>query len=310
MSKKILSVKNISKSFGSTEALKDISFNVSKGEVIGFLGPNGAGKTTTIRVITGFLSADKGDVNFKGRSVNAYRKSVLEEIGYLPENNPLFTNLRVDEYLVFSAKMKGMYDKSELRKIAKRCGVDNVLSKKIETLSKGYRQRVGLSKALIGDPDLLIMDEPTVGLDPNQKEEILKLIKKYGKDKTILFSSHILSEVSEVTERVIIINEGEIVASGNTGSLIKEHFTGSIVTIKVDADLKEFEKEIKKIKDVSEVKRISRGRPKFQMYEIHCSKPEEVSLEIYKIASSNKWNMTELHSESLGLEDLFKKLTK
>lgn len=306
----ILEVKNLTKYFANIAAVDSINFDVHKGEVIGFLGPNGAGKTTTIRMITGFLTPDRGDVKFKGNSIKVTAKKTLSNTGFLPENNPLYNNLRVDEYLIFSSKMKGINDKSELKKLSDSCGLEDVLTKRIENLSKGYRQRVGLAKSLIGNPELVIMDEPTVGLDPNQKEDILKLIKQYGKKNTILFSSHVLSEVSEITDRVIIINEGKIVAKGKTNDLIKQHFNNALITIKVNVDFKELKRSAGSIKSITDIKKTSEKFKEFFTYKINCTEETNTALEIFNISAKNRWKLVELHSESMGLEDLFKKLTK
>ncbi len=304
----MLKIDKLTKSYGGTKALDDVSFTVEKGNITGFLGLNGAGKTTTMRVATGVLEADKGKVTYNDKSLKINYKEIISDIGYLPENNPLYTNLRVDEFLNFAAKMNESFDKDEIEKIIKTCGLSDVVNKEIETLSKGYKQRVGLAKALIGNPKFLILDEPTEGLDPNQKEEILNLIKSFAKDKTIIFSSHVLSEVTKIADRVIIINKGKIVAEGDKDKLLKEHFKNALIEVKTNAKNIKFKKELKKIKSIIDIAQVKKG--KFSEYEINCSRPEKTSIEIFDIIADNGWKLSELHTRSLGLEELFKDLTK
>ena len=304
----MLKVDKLIKYYGDLKALDEISFSVKKGEITGFLGPNGAGKTTSLRIITGYLTPEKGAVTYDNKSIFSRYKDISNNIGYLPENNPLYSNLRVDELLTFTANMKGS-DES-LESIVKECGLKDVLTKEIDTLSKGYKQRVGLAKSLIGNPKYLVLDEPTEGLDPNQKTEILKLIKNFAKDKTIIFSSHVLSEVTQIADKVIIINKGKIVAHGKSDELVKEHFKNASIIIKTDAPFQSLRKELIKLDSVSEVKLNTKGRERFKEFEITCSEAEEVSLEVFQKIVRNKWNLTELHKKSLGLEELFKELTK
>ena len=306
---KMLTIKNVSKSFGNVQALNNVSFSVDKSKVTGFLGPNGAGKTTLLRIITGYLEADKGKVTLDKKSIGNNFKSAIAEIGYLPENNPLYKSMRVDEFLTFTAKTKGNNDKGELREISEKCGITSVLSQEIEHLSKGYKQRVGLAKALIGNPKFLILDEPTTGLDPNQKDEILKLIQSYAKDKTVFFSSHVLSEVTQIADNIIIINDGEIVAQGKREELLKQHFREAKIFLKTDASSSSIEKTFRKIKLISSFKKISKGKQRFLEYEVICSEAEKTSLEIFEVIVKNKWNLVELHTESQGLEELFKEVT-
>lgn len=225
-------VRNLSKHFGSVKAVDGVSFQVNKGEVVGFLGPNGAGKTTTMRLITSFLTPTNGEIDIDGKSPREARPI----IGYLPEENPLYTKFTPFEYLTFIGKMHKIEDKDlnkQLDFVIDKCGISKVLTRQIETLSRGFRQRVGLAAALIHDPELLIMDEPTSGLDPNQQDEIKDLIQKLAKDKAVIFSTHILSEAEAICQRVIIIDWGKIVAekdlsklkSGELKKLFKEKTT-------------------------------------------------------------------------------------
>lgn len=306
----MLKVKNLSKNYGDIKALDNISFTVKEGEVTGFLGPNGAGKTTALRIITNYLSADKGNVTFDNKNVDLHFKEIINDVGYLPENNPLYKNMRVDEYLVFNAKLKSANDKKELKDITKKCGLTEVLTQEIEKLSKGYKQRVGLAKALIGDPKFLVLDEPTEGLDPNQKEAILKLIKSYAKGRTIIFSSHVLSEVTQIADKVIIINTGEIIAEGSKEQLVKKHFRNASILISTDAPKTELARKLGEIKTVENVARTSSGRKDFHEFEIICTDAEKTALEIFNTVVTNNWRLNQLHTKSQGLEELFKELTK
>lgn len=230
----MIEITNLSKSFGKTKVLDNISFKVEKGEVMGFLGANGAGKSTTMNIITGYLSSNRGKVLIDGIDVLQNPKEAKRHIGYLPEKPPLYPNMTVEEYLGFVFELKGVKlsakakkgEKSEkeqhIEEICKKCGVDGVYKRLIKNLSKGYKQRVGLAQALVGNPEVLILDEPTVGLDPVQIVEIRKLIAELGREHTVILSSHILSEISEVCEKVIIIQKGRIAAAAYTEKLISE----------------------------------------------------------------------------------------
>lgn len=202
---------SVSKFFGEKKAVDNISFSAKKGEIIGFLGPNGAGKTTTMRLILGYLSSSKGEIKINNLDPIKNRIEVLKKIGYLPENNPLYGEMKVKEYLDFIAKIKNEKNQEE---IIKKVGLEEVLNQKIEELSRGFKQRVGLAASLFGNPEILILDEPTSGLDPIEQDKIKSLIKKISKNKIIIFSTHILSEVEDVADRVIIINQGKIVYDG------------------------------------------------------------------------------------------------
>lgn len=208
----ILSVRGVSKSFNSKTVLHSLSFNVKRGEIIGFLGLNGAGKTTTMRLITGFLKTHTGSIALCGLDPVYQRKAVSQITGYLPENNPLYGDMKVSEYLEFAANLKGVSDYDVLMKTV---GVKDVLHSKIETLSRGYKQRVGLIAAMMGEPDLLILDEPTSGLDPIEQGKIREVIKQFSKKNSVIFSTHILSEVEDIASRIIILHKGRIVFDGN-----------------------------------------------------------------------------------------------
>lgn len=305
----MIKVKSISKKYSDTVALANVSFNLKPGVVYGFLGPNGAGKTTAMRVMTGYLQPDQGYVEYNGQDVSKNPQKITSAIGYLPESNPLYENMRVDEFLLLINSVKSA-QKKELTALAVECGITSVLTKEIGELSKGYKQRVGLAKALIGNPDYLILDEPSTGLDPNQKNEILELIKKAGKEKTILFSSHVLSEVEAIADELIIINKGQIVAKGSSAEISKKHLRGSRITIETTRDLTEVKDKLLKIKLIDTVELVSSPKLKFKKYEITTPEEETACVEIYKAAVKSKWLLKQLHTEVNNLESLFKELTK
>jgi ABC-2 type transport system ATP-binding protein len=263
-----------------------------------------------MRIMTGFLEPDSGSVSYNKVKLNSNNRHLKFNIGYLPENNPLYKDMRVDEYLLFKAKLRNSKNKPSLRKIAKKCGLLSVLTKPIETLSKGFKQRVGLANALIGDPEFLILDEPTEGLDPNQKEKIHDLIKHYAEDKTVLFSSHVLSEVSTIADTIIIINNGKIVAQGDRDELVQKHFKGAIIHLKINAKVTDLRSAFKKNLNIRKIEKTSSGRLKYISYDLVCSKPEETSIRIFDTAVKNNWKIVEMFQKSQGLEELFKDLTK
>lgn len=211
----MITLSEVTKQYNTKKAVKEISFEAKQGEIIGFLGPNGAGKTTTMRLILGYLTPTSGTVRVNSYDPILKRTQVLQEIGYLPENNPLYGEMKVQEYLQFIAEIKNISDKDEILDLAEEVNIEDVLEKKIEELSRGYKQRVGLAAALLGDPDILILDEPTSGLDPIEQDNIKDLIKHVSKKKTVLFSTHILSEVEDIATRLIIVNKGALVYDGD-----------------------------------------------------------------------------------------------
>lgn len=216
-----ISIKNLTKTYGTQKAIDSISFDIQKGEIVGFLGPNGAGKSTTMKILTGYLDASEGDAFVNDYSIKSQAKLVQNSIGYLPEHNPLYLEMYIREFLEFAGSLYGMGGKALKNRVVElidMVGLDKEKHKKIGQLSKGYRQRVGLAQALIHDPEILILDEPTTGLDPNQLSEIRNLIKTVGKDKTVIFSTHIMQEVESMCERVIVLNQGKIVADESIGT--------------------------------------------------------------------------------------------
>ena len=305
----MLKVSSISKNYGNVTALNKVSFSLSPGKVYGFVGPNGAGKTTAMRIITGYLKPDDGDVLFSKRSILTDRKSISSEIGYLPENNPLYENMRVDEFLIYINSIKGA-NRDDLKVIAVETGLTSVLNKEIGELSKGYRQRVGLAKAIIGTPKYLILDEPSTGLDPNQKNEMLSLIKKLGEEKTVLFSSHVLSEVESLADELLVINQGKLVAKGSTKEISSKHVNKNLIKLKLNKPSTLVIPKIKKIKSVKEVKFVNKQEDNFYQYEVYPNEDDKVNIDIFKTAVKEKWIISEIYREKSDLESIFRELTK
>ena len=308
----MIEVKNLSKRYGTTRAVRDVSFEVKKGEVLGFLGPNGAGKTTTMKIITCYMPPTDGTISVGGYDILENPLEVRRKIGYLPENTPLYTDLMVEEYLYFIAEIRKIptaQQKDRVKKIIETCSLKDVLKKDIGQLSKGFRQRVGLAQAMIHDPEILILDEPTSGLDPNQIIEIRQLIKELGKEKTIILSTHILPEVSATCDRVIIINEGELVASGTPAELQDEAAGDTILYATINAPKNAVESKLGSLEYIKEFRLID-SQDSALRYKIIIKKSESDPGEmLFKIAVENGWTLSEIYRESLSLEDIFLKLT-
>lgn len=298
-----ITVSNLTKIYGSQKAVNNISFRVNKGEIVGFLGPNGAGKSTTMKIITGYIEADGGRAEVCGQMVNTNSLDTKKKIGYLPEANPLYFDMYVREYLDFVAGVHGIDNKKQKIEAA----IDTVklkleANKKIGQLSKGYKQRVGIAAALIHDPEVLILDEPTSGLDPNQIIEIREVIKNLGKDKTVLFSSHILQEVEAICDRVIIINRGNIVADDLLSNLQKSNAQQQQVNVEFKETVSE--ETMTSIKDVVSVKQVTSNS-----YQLSTNNPESVRKQLLELSLKNNLNIVSLQSESNSLEDVFRSLT-
>ncbi|MFH1388633.1 MAG: ATP-binding cassette domain-containing protein [Patescibacteria group bacterium] len=298
----MLKVENITKKFGRTVALDNVSFEIDKGEVVGLLGPNGAGKTTCMRVVAGFYFPDDGAITIDGLNHAKNSTKIKSLIGYLPENNPLYPNLTVAEYLEFVGNLKGIVNLSEeISQVVKKTYLQEVYYKEIATLSKGFRQRVGLAQALLGNPQILIMDEPTEGLDPNQREDIRKLIKEIGKEKTVLLSSHVLDEVQKTCERVIIIAKGKIVADSPVKRL---EMGGGETAVYLKAEGKGILTALKAIKNVSRVE-----KTEDDSYLVYSEGDHDLRSEITKLATKNKWQLLEIYLKKKSLDEVFKELT-
>lgn len=305
----MISIQNISKSFGSNKAVDNLSLEIKKGEVVGLLGPNGAGKTTTMRMICGFLYPDSGQVLIDGKKIEENPEEVKKRFGYLPENNPLYEDMLVSEYLSFVASLKDI-PKSErsdtLKEIAKETGVAEVYFKPIGELSKGYRQRVGLAQAILHKPDILIFDEPTEGLDPNQRVEIRKLITELGKDRTVLISTHVLGEVGAMCNRVVIINKGKLAADGTMADLSSMTRGKRRVIVEVQGD--HVEENLRNIDAVGSI--VSKPLlDNLEQFTLHLEKKEDIRPQIFNLAKQHGWVLYELHQEETSLEDVFRELT-
>ena len=298
-----IEVKNLLKVYGEQKAVNNISFKLEKGEIVGFLGPNGAGKSTTMKIITGYLHPDGGNAFVSGMDVSVDPMATKRKIGYLPEANALYYDMYVREYLEFIAEVHKIESRgSKIEKVTELTGLSVESKKKIGQLSKGYKQRVGLAAALIHDPEVLILDEPTSGLDPNQIIEIREVIKQQGKNKTVLFSTHILQEVEAICDRVIIINKGRIVADDKLSNLQKGNKDRHVVVVQfketVDKSL------LKKLNDVSIVEE---SQPSY--FKLQTSNPESVRKQVLEFALQHNLNIVSLQSESQSLEEVFRSLT-
>lgn len=297
-----IEVKNLFKYYGDQAAVKDVSFNVKSGEIVGFLGPNGAGKSTTMKVITGYISASSGSVKVCGKPVSVDSLDTRQLIGYLPEHNPLYLDMYVKEYLTFVANIYRVDKvKDRVAEMVKRVGLEVEQNKKIGALSKGYRQRVGLAQAIIHDPEVLILDEPTSGLDPNQLVEIRELIKTIGKEKTVMLSTHIMQEVEAICDRVVIIKKGEIVADDKATEL---QFDKSVQTVYVEFDGTITRNQLNKIPDVSKVEKLNDG------WLIESKAQEDLRKAIARFAQEHNLLTLTLKKEEKTLEEVFKTLTK
>ncbi len=308
----MISVENLSKKFGENLVIDNISFEVKKGEVLGFLGPNGAGKTTTMRILTGLIAPTKGNIKVGNYNILDNSLEVRKMIGYLPESVPLYEDMKVFEYLKFMAEMRGV-EKHQLldkmRKIFDLCGLKKVVRQPIGELSKGYRQRVGLAQAMINDPEILVLDEPTSGLDPNQIVEIRNLIKKIGENKTVILSTHILQEVSATCDRVVIINNGEIVAKGTTGELISKAKRKEILYVKVKGNYNDVIDKLKLMENVEDVKKKDKEADDIYGYQITVGANADIREYVFMTIVKNNWSMLEMKREVVSLEDVFRELT-
>lgn len=294
-----IEVNTVSKLYGAQKALNSVSFKISKGEIVGFLGPNGAGKSTLMKIITGYISASEGEVLVNSFSLKENKIKAQKVIGYLPEHNPLYVDMYVKEYLQFHAVIHKI-SKGEVEKCIEKVGLKPEAHKKIEQLSKGYRQRVGLAAALLHNPDVLILDEPTTGLDPNQLVEIRNLIKEVGKDKTVLFSTHIMQEVEAICDRVILINKGEIIADKKLAELKGNQ--EQIIEVEFDLKIeKQFIEQIPHLKSANNVHDT--------IWELTFSTSNDMRPAVFDFAHDNGLKTLNLTSKNKNLESLFRELT-
>ncbi len=302
-------VENLTKKYGDDKAVDNISFQVQPGEIVGFLGPNGAGKTTTMKIITCYMAPTAGNVTVEGFKSSQDPEEIKKKIGYLPETNPLYTDMAIIDYLEFSAEIQGISRTDIPRRIKEMvdvCGLGLERHKKIGELSKGYKQRVGLAQAMIHEPSVLILDEPTSGLDPNQIIEIRKLIKHLGKEKTVILSSHILSEVEATCDRILIINKGKIVADGTSETLRHQAQGQELLSVKIEAGEEEVKKALLSLASVEKVNAME-SRPGFYLVQ---SKPEASSRKpIFDLCVQQKWYLLEISGIETKLEDVFREVT-
>lgn len=307
-----ISVQNLTKTYGVQHAVDDISFEVKTGEVVGFLGPNGAGKSTTMRIITCFQAASQGDVLLDGLSVREDPDNVKKKIGYLPENNPLYNEMAIIDYLKFCAEIQGV-EKSDIetriKEMVRKCGLEDEKHKKIQELSKGYKQRVGLAQAMIHDPDILILDEPTSGLDPNQIVEIRNLIKELGKEKTVILSSHILSEVEATCDRILIISKGKIVANGSSMDLRKQAEGNELLTIQLEVNGNMDNNPLSSLESLSTVMSVQSIDGKENYYQVQSKPATSSKRAVFDLCVENKWYLLEMKAQETKLEDVFRELT-
>jgi ABC-2 type transport system ATP-binding protein len=300
-----IEVKNITKTYGSQKALDQVSFTINKGEIVGFLGPNGAGKSTMMRILTTYLNPNEGDAWVNGYHIKTQQKEVQQSLGYLPESNPLYPDMYVREYLEFSASIYNISDaRSRIEEVIEETGLNSHATKKINALSKGYKQRVGLANALLHRPEVLILDEPTTGLDPNQLIEIRQLIREVGTTTTILLSTHIMQEVEAMCDRVIIINKGLVVAD----DYLKNLKSDATQIIEVEFDYKvepELLSRIKKVREVAEIKNIAGF-----MYNLTFHTKEDMRSAVFDFAHDNELKILALNKRNKNLETMFTELTK
>ncbi|MBN2302316.1 MAG: ATP-binding cassette domain-containing protein [Lentisphaerae bacterium] len=306
----MIKVANLTKRYGRKTAVDDVSFEVKRGEIVGFLGPNGAGKTTTMRILSTFLSATGGVIEIGGMDIFRESMEVRRRIGYLPENTPLYEDMRVIEYLRYRARLKGLHGaslRSRIDKVIDSCDLSSVARTIIGRLSKGYKKRVGLADALVHEPDLLILDEPTIGLDPNQLRNIRSLIRNLADRHTVLLSTHILSEVEMICERVLIISDGKIVASDTPANLVGLIRGNPRIITEIKGDCSEIVRKFEAITGVTRVS--SKALAQWNRIVCECEKGTDVRSEIFRIALQNGWDLRELTEEKQNLEDVFVSIT-
>ena len=310
----MIQIENITKFYGNIKAVDDISFNIDDGEILGFLGPNGAGKTTTLKMLTCFMPPSSGKIKYNDYDVQEHSMEIREMVGYLPENAPLYEYKSVREFLEYICDLRnirGARRKDRMSAIIETCGLSNVTGKDIGTLSKGYRQRVGIAQAMIHEPDILILDEPTIGLDPNQVVGIRNLIKKVGEEKTVILSTHILSEVEATCNRVVIISSGKIVADGTAESLKTQMAGKSVLHIEFIGDKSDIESVFSDIENVEIINVLpEKNDGDTVALDLSISGSRDVRREVSRRITEKNWTIIEMHLRKDNLEDVFRKLTQ
>ncbi len=308
----MIQVEKLSKYFNGLCAVDQISFDIQKGEILGLLGPNGAGKTTTLRMLTGFLQPSSGSIQVKNFRIEQHLLEIKKIMGYLPESAPLYHDMLVFDYLSYVAGIRGI-DKTRkmnrIRQMADLCGINEVMHQPISELSKGYKQRVGLAHAMMSDPEILVLDEPTSGLDPNQIVEIRQIIKQIGKQKTIILSTHILSEAEATCDRIVIINGGKIVADGRTQILKESADDRKIIHLFLqNADFKSVDARMSAIDGIEAVHRIEETDTHLEV-RLDCRSSEDLRAAIYAKIKQTNWILLEFHQKTRTLETIFRELT-
>ena len=309
----MIRIENLTKYYGDSSAVDGINFEIKKGEILGLLGPNGAGKTTTMRILTCYLRPTDGNIRVKDFNIHDDPVEIKKLVGYLPESAPLYPEMLVYDYLKFVADVREI-EKSRIdtriKELADMCGINEVMHKPINELSKGYKQRVGLSHAMMSDPEILVLDEPTSGLDPNQIVEIREIIKKIGKEKTVILSTHILSEAEATCDRIVIINKGKIVADGSTDELKRKAGSDYIILISLrNTDFNDVKRALQAVPEVNDIifENSENGTIDFHL---SCNGKKDIRPDIYEIIRNNNWPLLEFHRESRTLETIFRELTR
>ncbi|MFA6171540.1 MAG: ATP-binding cassette domain-containing protein [Patescibacteria group bacterium] len=309
----MIEIANLTKKLGNNTILDNLSFSVRKGEILGFLGPNGAGKTTTMKIITSFWAPTSGQVLIDGAEVVKNSLDIRSKIGYLPETVPLYEDMKVKEYLKFVAEIRRIPKEKtagRIKEVVMACGLKEVYDRLIDELSKGYRQRVGLAQAIIHDPQILILDEPTTGLDPNQIAEIRELIKNLGKEKTVIFSTHILQEVAAVCGRVIIINKGKIAGEGTPEELMNRAGGRELIYVKIKGARESVLEKIRALENVIRADAADKEALDIYGYSIEPKPGVDLREQLSKTVMNNNWSILEFSKKSATLEDVFRELTK
>ena len=309
----MIHVENLSKYYKDNCAVDQIDFDIQKGEILGLLGPNGAGKTTTLRMLTGFLRPTSGTVRVKDYTIDNDALEIKKLMGYLPEEAPLYHDMLAFDYLSYVADIRNIpkSDKhGRIRQVADLCGINEVMHQPIGQLSKGYKQRVGLAHAMMDDPEILVLDEPTSGLDPNQIVEIRKIIKRIGKEKTIIFSTHILTEAEATCDRIVIINQGQIVADGSADLLKKSVNPSNMIHLTLQqADFESLERHFKALDGIQQIERIAETDDHLQV-RISCRAADDLRADIYRRIKDTEWILLDFRRETQNLETIFRQLTK
>jgi len=309
----MIRIEGLTKYYGPVCAVDNISLDIKRGEILGLLGPNGAGKTSTLRMLTCYMLPSSGTIRVKDYNVHEHFLEIKKLIGYLPESAPLYPDMIVFDYLDFVARVRGLEDgrrESRVKELAGLCGLKEVMHKSINELSKGYRQRVGLAHAMMGDPEILVLDEPTSGLDPNQRVEIRDIIREIGKEKTVILSTHILSEAEATCDRVVIINKGKIVADGRTEDLKKEAGGSYIIRASIaKGDFAEVKEALQQVPGVQDVVQTGTRDGEVDFY-VSCTGGKDIRPDIYSVIKSRDWTLLEFHRETRTLETIFRELTR